>query len=98
MATRKVTFTLDVETIGRLRRSAERLAKSQSEVVREAVRDYSDRIGKLSERERLALLERFDDLVPRIPPRPLSEVEEELRAIRDARRTSGRRTAAKRLR
>lgn len=98
MATRKVTFTLDVETISRLRRSAERLSKSQSEVVREAVRDYSERIGKLSEGERLALLERFDDLIPRIPPRPLKEVEEELRAIREARRTSGRRTAGKRPR
>jgi hypothetical protein len=98
MAKRKVTFTLDVETIAGLRRSSERLSKSQSEVLREAVHDYSERIGKLSERARLALLERFDELVPRIPPRPLKEVEKELRAIREARRTFGRRTPEKRPR
>ncbi|HXV63533.1 MAG TPA: ribbon-helix-helix protein, CopG family, partial [Vicinamibacteria bacterium] len=77
MATRKVTFTLDVETVARLRRASERLSKPQSAVVREAIRDYSDRIGRLSEAERLALLERFDELVPRIPRRPLREVEKE---------------------
>jgi predicted DNA-binding protein len=96
MARRKVTFSLDVETVTRLRRSAERLSKPQSEVVREAIRDYSERIGKLSESERLGLLERFDDLVPRIPRRPLREVEKELQAIREARRASGRRTVGKR--
>jgi hypothetical protein len=96
MARRKATFTLDVETVTRLRRASERLSKPQSQVVREAIREYSDRIAKLSEGERLALLERFDDLVPRIPRRPLSEVERELQAIREARRASGRRTRGKR--
>lgn len=96
MAKRKVTFTLDVETVTRLRRASERLSKPQSAVVREAIRDYSERIGKLSEAERLALLERFDELVPLIPSRPLREVEKELRAIGEARRTGGRRTVKKR--
>lgn len=91
MAKRKVTFTLDAATLSRLRRTAERLSKPQSEVVREAIRDYSERIGRLSEAERLALLERFDELVPRIPSRPLREVDEEIRNIREARRTGGRR-------
>ncbi|HSF18651.1 MAG TPA: ribbon-helix-helix protein, CopG family [Vicinamibacteria bacterium] len=98
MATRKVTFTLDVETVARLRRASERLSKPQSAVVREAVRDYSERIGRLSEAERLALLERFDELVPRIPRRPLREVEKELDELREARRTGGRRTVEKRRR
>jgi hypothetical protein len=98
MVKRKVTFTLDVATVSRLRRAAERLSKPQSEVVREAIRDYSERIGKLSEGERLALLRRFDDLVPRIPSRPLREVEEEIAAVREARRAGGRRTAKTRKR
>ena len=76
-----------------LRRAAQRLSKSRSEIVREAIRDYSERIGKLSERERLRMLEIFDDVVPRIPTRPLSEVEDELKEIRSARRGGGRRSA-----
>lgn len=76
-----------------LRRAAERLSKSRSEIVREAIRDYSERIGKLSERERLRMLEIFDDVVPRIPTRALSEVEDELKEIRSARRGGGRRSA-----
>jgi len=95
MATTKVTFTLDRATVALLRRAAERLSKSRSEIVREAIRDYSERIGKLSERERLQMLEVFDEMVPRIPPRPLAEVERELKEIRLARRGGGRRSAEK---
>lgn len=93
MATTKVTFTLDRATVALLRRAAQRLSKSRSEIVREAIRDYSERIGKLSERERLRMLEIFDDVVPRIPTRPLSEVEDELKEVRSARRGGGRRSA-----
>ena len=49
MATVKVTFTLDEATITRLRQAAQRLAKPRSQVVREAIHDYSERIGRLSE-------------------------------------------------
>ncbi len=87
----KVTFTLDDATVARLRRAAERLARPQSQVVREAIRDFSDRIGRLSERERLHLLQVFDDLVPKIPRRPAWAVDAELKAIRAARRQGGRR-------
>lgn len=96
MATVKVTFTLDAATIGRLREAAQRLAKPQSQVVREAIQDYHDRIGRLSERERLRQLQVFDEMVPRIPARPQREVEKELRAIRQARRSAGRRSARSR--
>ena len=92
MAATKVTFTLDNATITRLERAAETLAKPKSEIVREAIHDYSDRIGKLSERERLRLLKVFDELVPLIPERDVREVERELKEIRRARRTGGRRT------
>lgn len=87
----KVTFTLDDETVTRLRRAAERLGKPKSQVVREAVADYSERIGRLSERERLDLLKAFDEVVPAIPRRSLAAVEKELRQIKLARRAGGRR-------
>jgi len=87
----KMTFTLDDETVARLRQSAERLAKPQSAIVREAIVDYADRVGRLSERERVRFLEVFDELVPKIPRRPAAEVDAELREIRAARRNGGRR-------
>ncbi len=87
----KVTFTLDETTVTRLKRSAARLARPQSYVVREAIRDYADRLGRLSEEERLRMLAAFDRVMPRVPQRPLAEVEAELTAIRAARRRGGRR-------
>jgi hypothetical protein len=91
----KMTFSLDEATAARLRRSAQRLAKPQSAVVRAAIRDYSDRIGRLSEEERRHLLKVFDIVVPRIPSRPPAEVDRELSAIRAARRRGGRRSATR---
>ncbi len=90
MATVKVTFTLDEATISRLRTIASRLSKPRSQVVREAIRDFGERVGKLSELERLRMLDVFDSAVPRIPSRPASKVEAELREIRAARRGGGR--------
>jgi predicted transcriptional regulator len=87
----KATFSLDAETLGRLRRISARLAKPQSLVVREAIREYEVRRDKLTEDERQRLLEAFDRTVPAIPARPLAEVEAELTAIRRARRGGGRR-------
>ncbi len=91
MATIKVTFTLDAETVSRLSVTAERLALPKSAVVREAIRDFSDRAGRLSERERRRLLQAFDRLVPAIPTRPLRDVDRELAEVRNARRAAGRR-------
>src|SRR5947208_3512547 len=65
----KVTFTLDDHTVARLRQAAERLNKPQSQVVREAVRDYADRVGRLSEHERLRMLSALDAIVKRKPTR-----------------------------
>lgn len=87
----KVTFTLDDETISSLRRTSARLSKPQSQVVREAVLDYAARAGRLSEAERIRMLDTFDTLVPAIPLRPAREVDRELEEIRAARRTGGRR-------
>ena len=87
----KVTFTLDDRTVSRLRQTAERANKPQSQVVREAVNDYADRVGRLSEVERIRMLAALDAIVSRTPTRASSEVDHELRAIRAARRTGGRR-------
>ena len=84
----KVTFTLDDETVVRLRRTAARLARPQSQVVREAIREYDERSGKLTDDERRRLLEAFDRLVPAIRARTASEVQGEIQAIRAERRAS----------
>lgn len=87
----KVTFTLDDDTVATLRRSSERLGKPQSAVVREAIADHAARIGRLSEAERRAMLKTYDALLPRIPLRPARTADDELRAIRQGRRSGGRR-------
>jgi hypothetical protein len=88
----KMTFSLDEATAARLRLSAQRLARPQSAVVREAIRDYASRVGRLGEEERRQLLRIFDRVVPRIPARPAREADREIAAIRAARRRGGRRT------
>ena len=85
----KVTFTLDDETVTRLRRSAERLARPQSAVVRDAIADYADRIGRLSERERVHLLRVLDAFTATPATRSAAGVEAELADLRASRRAAG---------
>lgn len=94
MATIKVTFTLDEVAVSRLQEAAARLALPKSEIVREAIIEFYERIGRLSERERLGMLRAFDELVPKIPARPARDAKRELAEIRKARRAGGRRTIA----
>jgi hypothetical protein len=94
MVSTKATFTLDEETIFRIGDAAERVSMPKSQVVREAVKEYHSRLGRLSESERQRLLKVFDDLVPAIPSRPQHDAEEELQEIRRARRSGGRRSMA----
>ena len=86
----KMTFTLDDATVARLRHSAVRLGKPQSAIVREAICDYADRAGRLSEQERLGRLRVFDESVPLVPTRPAADVDRELAEITRARRAGGR--------
>src|SRR6266542_4445694 len=90
MARFKVTLTLDSDTVDRLRRASEQLARSQSDVVRDAIHDFSERVGRLSERERLQQLQIFDEVIPRIPARSPAEIRREIDEIRPARRAGGR--------
>ena len=93
MVSKKVTFTFDEGTVARIDRTAQRLGVSKSRVVREAVREYAERVGRLSESERLRVLRIFDEMVERIPERSLDEVEREIKQVRVARRGGGRSTA-----
>ena len=92
MATVKVTFTLDLETIKRLEQASKQLARPKSQVIREAVQDYYDRMGRLSESERVRMLRVLDEMMARPPTRSAREVDRELKEIRRARRSGGRRT------
>jgi hypothetical protein len=54
LTTTNVTFTLDQASISRLQEAAARMPKS--EVVRAAIAEYCDKLGRLGESERLRLL------------------------------------------
>jgi predicted transcriptional regulator len=86
----KVTYTLDDETVQRIRRVAARLGKPQSQVVREAVKDYEAHSDRLSDDERARMLAALDELLPRIPPRKQADVDAEVAEVRHARRHGGR--------
>ncbi|MFI5177904.1 MAG: ribbon-helix-helix protein, CopG family [Vicinamibacterales bacterium] len=87
----RATFSLDDATIAEIRRTAARLRKPQSHVVRDAVADYAARADRLSERERLHLLGVLEQLRDARPTRPTAAVDGELKALRAARRAGGRR-------
>ena len=88
---RKVTFTLDDETIRRLQNAAERAQNPNREVVREAIADYHERIGRLGEAERRRMLKVFDEFVTAIPRRSRTAVDAEIADVRHSRRESSRR-------
>jgi hypothetical protein len=82
----KVTFTLEEVTVEQLRRTAAKLKKPQSQVVREAIGEYAARADRLSDEERRRMLATLDRAMQRAPSRPAAAVDAELRAIRTARR------------
>ena len=84
----KVTYSLDDATVRRIRRAAERLGRPQSQVVREAVAEYDARTDRLSEAERLRMLEVLDRLRSEPVTRSRAAVAAELRAVRLSRRAS----------
>jgi hypothetical protein len=90
MAAVKMTFSLDARTAERLDEAATALRKPKSEIVREAILDYADRVGRLTEAERRRLLGVFDEVVSAIPTRPEDEVDAELADLRRARRLGAR--------
>jgi hypothetical protein len=87
----RATFSLDEATIAEIRRTAVRLRKPQSHVVRDAVADYAARADRLSERERQDLMGVLERLRDARPSRSAADVDAELAAVRAARRAGGRR-------
>ena len=81
----RVTFSLDDATVEQIRRTAARLQRPQSHVVRDAGADYAARTDRLSERERQHLLGVLERLRGARPTRPAAGVDDELKAIRAAR-------------
>lgn len=84
----KVTYSLDEATVHRIRGGAGRLGIPQSQFVREAVADYAARKDRLSEAERLRMLEVLERIREAPPTRSPEEVDAELREIRASRRRS----------
>jgi hypothetical protein len=89
----KVTFSLDDETVSQLRRTAARLQRPQSQVVREAVAEYAARSDRLSERERQQMLSVLERIGRSRATRRARAVDEEIAAIRAARKAGGRRSS-----
>ena len=87
----RVTFSLDDETVAQIRRTAARLRRPQSHIVRDAVADYATRTDRLSERERQHLMGVLERLRDAKPTRSAAVVDAELKSIRTARRAGGRR-------
>lgn len=87
----KVTYSLDDATVRRIRAVSARLGIPQSQMVREAVADYAARKDRLSEAERLRMLEVLERIGESPPSRPQEEVDAELREIRAARKRARRR-------
>jgi hypothetical protein len=91
MAT-KVTFTIDEVTLARLQDAASRLAVSKSEVVRKAIAEFHGRVRRVNERKRASMSRSLQEYLATPATRKAGAVDRELRDIREARRTTGRRS------
>jgi predicted transcriptional regulator len=87
----RVTFSLDEATVAEIKRTAARLRRPQSQVVREAVAEYAAHADRLSDTERTRLLGILERLRDAKPSRTGPDVDRELRDIRALRRAGGRR-------
>ena len=86
----KLTFSLDEATVEKLRKTAVRLRKPQSMVVREAIARYAAEEDKLSDEERERILKAIDRIMQLPPSGSHEDAEREIREIRRSRRTGWR--------
>jgi metal-responsive CopG/Arc/MetJ family transcriptional regulator len=86
----KMTFSLDETTVDALNRTAGRLAKPKSEVVREAILEYETKSDRMSDAERLRKLRVLEAIMKRPSTRSQAEADREIAEIRRARRSGGR--------
>ena len=90
MAMVKATFSLAPETIVALSDAADRLSRSKSEIVRDAILDYHARVDRLGSAERVCMLEAFDKFPSSLSARSDEDVDRELKEIRPSRHSGGR--------
>ena len=83
---KKVTYTLDDQTVDTVRRAAKRSNRPQSSIVREAVAAYGANQDRLPETERRRLLNILHAYMVTAPKRSRASVDKELRDIRASRR------------
>jgi predicted DNA-binding protein len=83
----KLTFSLDDAAVRMLEETAERTHKPKSLIVREAIAQYAAREEALSTDERRRLLGVLKRIREAPATRPVSDVDRELRAIRQSRRS-----------
>jgi predicted transcriptional regulator len=88
----KVTMTLSDDAIEALNRTAKRLGKPKSEIVRQAILSYGQRPDELTPEERARRLAILEKIRATLPTRTQAEADAELREIRAVRRLGGRRT------
>jgi predicted transcriptional regulator len=84
----KMTFTLDDDTVAKLKRAAARHKKPQSWVVREAVADYAAKSDMLSPEEKTRMLAVLERLRQSPIEKTSAEVDREIAEIRATRRAS----------
>lgn len=91
----KMTFSLDDSTADTLKRLSKRLQRPQSQVLREAISYYEPHAGKLTKAQQAERVALFDKVLAAVPSRPVSEVDAELKNVRQSRRTGWRRGASR---
>ena len=93
---KKVTYTLDDDTVEKIRRTAARTNQPQSAVVREAVAQYAPDADRMLPTEIQAKLRLCDAIMAKPPTRPQKDVDLELRQLRESRRIGWQRPERKR--
>lgn len=83
-----MTFTLDDDTVAKLKRAAARHKKPQSWVVREAVADYAAKSDMLSPDEKARMLAVLERLRQAPIEKTSADVDREIAEIRATRRAS----------
>jgi len=88
---KKVTYTLDDETVERIRRAAQRDQRPKSSVVREAVARYATESERLSADEIREQLRILDAIAETPSTRSARAVDDELRRLAESRRSGWQR-------
>ena len=92
---KKVTFTVDDDTVAAIRRAAAREQRPQSAIVRDAIAAYPSTTDRLLPAERDRRLKVLREYAAAMPRTSATAVDRELRDLRASRRAAGRHRAAR---